>query len=235
MGHYSLSAGFYDRLYDDKDYAGEVAGLVAALRDRGLSGGECLDLACGTGRHLEHLAGTFRCQGLDLEPDLLKQASLRVPGIPLHQADMLDFSLAGQRFDLITCFFGSIGYLGEVERLNQAVQHWISYLKPGGFLAVERWLDPGEFQAGRVFASFIDEPDFKLTRMVVSAASGTLYDSDFHYLLATPGGVRHFVERHQLRMFTQAEYLGAMAELEPELLPELAMRGMYLGAKKTSI
>lgn len=232
MGSYSLSASYYDRLYADKDYAGEVQGLLEALRTRGLSAGDCLDLACGTGRHLEHLAGSFRCQGLDLEPGLLEHAARRVPGATFHAADMLDFSLPGQQFDLITCFFGSVGYLGSLERLHQAVRHWSSYLKPGGYVAIERWLDPGDFKPGRVFANFVDEPDFKLTRMVVSASSGTLYDSDFHYLLATPKGVEHWVERHQLRMFTHQEYLEALAELQPELAPELAMRGMYLGQSK---
>lgn len=233
MTHYALSASFYDRLYSDKDYAAEVSGLAQTLQEQGLSGGDCLDLACGTGRHLEHLSKSFHCQGLDLEPDLLAAAARRLPGIPLHRGDMLDFSLPGQQFDLITCFFGSVGYLGDVERLNQAVRHWTGYLRPGGFLAIERWIDPLEFQAGRVFATFIDEPDLKLTRMVVSAADGTLYDTDFHYLLATPSGVEHFVERHQLRMFTHQEYLAAMAGLSPELRPDLAMRGMYLGVKKT--
>lgn len=231
MSSYAPSAAFYDRLYAQKDYAGEVAGLLKELNQRGLSGGSCLDLACGTGRHLEHLQAVFDCDGLDLEPKFLSQGAGRVPGARLHQADMLDFSLAGRQFDLITCFFGSIGYLGEVAKLNRAIQHWTGYLKPGGILAIERWIDPAEFQAGRLFATFVDEPDFKLTRMVVSRAKGPLYDSDFHYLWATPQGVEHFVERHQLYMFSHDQYLQSMTGLEPELLPQLASRGMYLGVK----
>lgn len=233
MAHYQNSASFYDRIYADKDYRGEVEGLCQALRDRGLQGGHCLDLACGSGRHLEFLQVHFDCQGLDLEAGLLEQATQRLGKLPLHQADMLDFSLAGQSFDLITCFFGSVGYLKETDRLCQAVQNWAHHLKPGGWLALERWLDPSQFQPGRVFANFVDEPDFKLARMVVSAAQGTLYDSEFHYLVATPAGVEHRVERHQLRMFTASDYEQALhgAGLAGSLVEEAGMRGMYLARK----
>lgn len=233
MSHYASSSSFYDRLYSDKDYAAEVEGLTSALCQRGLQGGRCLDLACGSGRHLEFLRRHFDCQGLDLEPGLLQAARQRLADMPLHQADMLDFSLPGPGFDLITCFFGSVGYLQEFERLCLATQNWARHLKPGGWLALERWLDPASFQAGRVFANFIDEPDFKVARMVVSSAQGSLYDSEFHYLVATPQGVEHRVERHLLRMFTAQEYEQALsqADLRGGLVEGLGVRGMYLAQK----
>ena len=230
MSHYSLSAKYYDHLYAAKDYKAEVDQLLTEL---GISGGSCLDLACGSGRHLEHLAAHFDCQGLDLEPDFLREAVTRVPGAALHQADMLDFDLP-DRFDLITCFFGSVGYLKEVNRLNQALSNWARHLKPGGWIALEKWLNPDEFRSGKVYAVFVDKPEFKLTRMVVSRAQGTLYDSDFHYLLATPAGVEHFIERHQLRMFRDEEYCQAMAGagLTPKFSSNQGIRGMYLARKE---
>jgi SAM-dependent methyltransferase len=231
MGSYELAGQYYDYLYPAKDYGGEVTRLVGVLTGKGLPiGGDVLDLACGTGRHLEILSRHFQCHGLDLEPALLEVAIQRLSGVTLHEADMLDFDLCHRRFDLITCFFGSIGYLSEWERLVAALANWREHLKSQGWLAIERWILPEEFHPGKLHSVHSEGDDFKLTRMVVSAAKGTLYDSDFHYLLATPQGVQHMVERHQLRMYTHQQYLQAFYEcgLQPEWHADLGCRGMFL-------
>ena len=143
---------------------------------------------------------------------------------------MLDFDLSESRFDLITCFFGSVGYLREPEQLAAALVNWKRHLKSGGWLAIERWILPEDFKAGRLYSAHAEGEGFHLTRMVVSAAQGTLYDSDFHYLLATPEGVQHLVERHQLRMYSQTEYLQAFQEcgLQAKWQPDLGCRGLFL-------
>ena len=41
---------------------------------------------------------------------MLGIARHRLPGVPLHLADMRDFDLP-ERFDAVTCLFSSIGYL----------------------------------------------------------------------------------------------------------------------------
>lgn len=108
---YRLSAAHYDAIYAWKDYAAEAAmirDLVEARRGR--PGGRLLDVACGTGRHLEHLAPHFDAEGLDQELQLLEEARRRLPGLPLHLGDMRDFEL-GRRFDVITCLFSAIGYV----------------------------------------------------------------------------------------------------------------------------
>jgi trans-aconitate methyltransferase len=229
MGSYARSGRFYDELYAHKDYAGEVDLLLQWV---GLERGRVLDLGCGTGRHLECLVDRFEGCGVDLEEELLEVARQRLPQVALVRGDMAEAAVVGP-FDLITCFFGSVGYLGSVDRLHQATRHWAGLLSPSGWLALETWIQPDEFSPQRVMALFVDQPDFKLTRMSVSRATGTLYDTDFHYLLATPEGVEHFVERHQLRMFSHQEYRTALegAGLRWSWEPTLGMRGMYMARK----
>ena len=48
----------------------------------------------------------------------------------------------GCRFDVVTCLFSSIGYVGTVERLDQAIATMAAHLEPGGTLIVEPWLSP---------------------------------------------------------------------------------------------
>ena len=144
---------------------------------------------------------------------------------------MAEFDL-GRKFDVVTCWFGSIGYLQEESRLQQALKTWAGHLREGGWLCLEPWIFPETFRPRMVHATTVDQPDFKLSRMVVSHAEGSLYSSDFHYLMATPDGVQHFVEKHQLRMFTREQYelafkeAGLTVEFESD---SITARGMFLG------
>jgi predicted TPR repeat methyltransferase len=93
------SARLYDRIYDFKDYRAEAEALAELIRRDLRSGGRrLLDVACGTGLHLQLLRAEFEVEGLDLDGDLLEIAHERLPGIPLHQGDMIDFDL-GREFD----------------------------------------------------------------------------------------------------------------------------------------
>ena len=48
----------YDAVYSDKDYAGESQRLASIIRERVPMARTLLDVACGTGRHIEYLAQT---------------------------------------------------------------------------------------------------------------------------------------------------------------------------------
>src|SRR2546421_106439 len=75
---FSERPDLYDHFYGHKDYAAEaahVADLVQSLRP---GAGTLLDVACGTGRHLEHLSGRLACEGVHVEEgprNLLRVAS----------------------------------------------------------------------------------------------------------------------------------------------------------------
>jgi ubiquinone/menaquinone biosynthesis C-methylase UbiE len=64
------TARSYDRIYAFKDYAAESTRLTELIRERiGNRGGRLLDVACGTGRHLELSAASFEVCGLDVHHD----------------------------------------------------------------------------------------------------------------------------------------------------------------------
>ena len=56
---FSESAAWYDRFYGTKDYAGEAQLVSALIRRHQPRARTLLDVACGTGRHLEHLRREF--------------------------------------------------------------------------------------------------------------------------------------------------------------------------------
>src|SRR5438067_67243 len=138
---FTRSAQLYDAIYSFKDYEGEATRLDELIRERKPDARTLLDVACGTGKHLEYLRTRYDVEGLDLDPELLAIARERLPDVPLHEGDMRDFDL-GRRFDAVTCLFSAIGYMLTVEELAAAVASMARHLEPGGVLLVEPWLEP---------------------------------------------------------------------------------------------
>jgi SAM-dependent methyltransferase len=232
---FARSAGIYDAVYSWKDYAGEAERIHELVQARKPGATSLLDVACGTGAHLAELRGRYRCEGLDLDPELLAIARERLPDVPLREGDMRDFDL-GRRFDVVTCLFSSIGYMRTVEELESAVAAMARHLEPGGVLLVEPWLTPEAVRVPHVAAVFVDEPELKIARLNNIEVEGRRSSFDFQYLVGTPEGVEHFTERHDLTLFTREEQLAAFraAGLAVEHDEEGLMgRGLYIGVAAT--
>jgi hypothetical protein len=78
---FATSAACDDWFFDAKDYAGEARQVTALIRQHQPGAGTLLDVARGTGRHLEQLRGHFACEGLHLDAGLLA-AARRAAGLP---------------------------------------------------------------------------------------------------------------------------------------------------------
>lgn len=216
---FERSIPYYDEFYGHLNYRGAVQTLCGLIDERQPNARSLLDVACGTGRHLEHLSQRYETEGLDILPGLLEMASKRCPGVPLHQGDMMSFTL-GRRFDVVTCLFCSIGYSRTLDNAERAILNMAAHLRPGGLLIVEPWVTPEMCWTHRVTSEVLDKPDLKIVRMHTHEKDGQTSVFDIHYLIGTPDRVEHFVEREVLGLFTQAEYLEAFkkAGLQAELL-----------------
>jgi len=235
---FSQTAQYYDTIYlAMKDYGAEAAKLTAFIHQyRHSTGHRLLDVACGTGLHLSYLKQHWQVEGLDLDEPLLVIARQRNPRIPLHHADMTDFNL-GRTFDVVTCLFSSIGYVKTLENLSQAVRCMAQHLVPGGVLLIEPWFTPETWRPGTVHARFIDEPHLKIARINTSFAEGRLSIMDMHYLIGTPAGTEHYVERHELGLFTAEEMRHALTTCGLEVTYDptgLTGRGLYIGQRERS-
>jgi SAM-dependent methyltransferase len=191
-----------------------------------------LDVACGTGGHLLHLRTKYAVEGLDLDSGMIAMASQRLPDVPLHQADMVDFDL-GRQFDVVQCLFSSIGYVRTLERLRAAVATMARHLVSGGLLIVEPWFAPRDWRPGSPHGVWVDLPHLKVARINVSApADHNLSVLDFHYLVATSRGVHYFGERHELGLFTEEQYRSAFEHAALKVVHDPdgpTGRGIYIG------
>jgi len=228
---FSRSAHIYDAIYASiRAYPREAADLDALVQSKRPGARTLLDVACGTGAHLEHLAGRYEVEGLDLDAEMLAIARDRLPDVEFHEGDMADFDL-GKRFDAVVCMFSSIGYVKTEARLRSAAQAFARHLEPGGVLVVEPWLEPDAWRDRHVGAVFVDQPELKIARMNVAERRDDVSLVDFHYLVGTPEGIDEFTEPHELGLFTVEQHLEAFraAGLEVEHDPEGPMgRGLYV-------
>jgi len=232
---FSKSAAFYDAIYAWKDYAQETARLRELIvQHKRTDGNMLLEVACGTGQHLAFLQNDFQVEGLDLDPELLAVAQQKHPDLRFHHANMLDFALQKQ-FDVVTCLFSSIGYVRTVANLRQVIQNTSEHLKPGGVLIIEPWFTRDQFIPNHVTALLVDQPDLKIARVAIGRLEGDLSVLEFQYLVATPEGIEHFAERHEMGLFGREDYLAAFEAADLQATHDehgLMGRGLFIGMKR---
>jgi dTDP-3-amino-3,4,6-trideoxy-alpha-D-glucopyranose N,N-dimethyltransferase len=230
------SQRFYDAVYAWKDYRSEVDRLDRVIRERNPSASTLLDVACGTGKHLELLRHRFRVEGLDLDPEMLAIARRRLgPDVPLHSGDLVGFDL-GREFDVVTCLFSSIAYARTADRLGAAIGSMARHVAPNGLLIVEPFFSPDQWEPGHLDSTVVDEPDLKVVRMVLSGPAESPMTMSFNYLVGTPEGIDHFTEEHEVGLFTDQEHRDAFraAGLEAEHDAEGLMgRGLFIGVRRS--
>ena len=233
---YSESADLYNLVYlnQGKDYAAEARRVVELARIfQKSTGNSLLDVACGTGLHAGSLAEFYQVEGIDLDQDMLVMARGNYPGISFYHGDMRNFQLDRQ-FDVITCLFSAIGYMLDTQQLQLAIGNMSRHLKPGGVMFVEPWFGPESWKTGSIHTVFVDQPELKIVRMNNSERKGNISSFNYHFLVGTPQGVRHFTEYHELALFTAEEYLESFRvnNLEVSYDAEgLYGRGLYIGVK----
>ncbi|ANJ11911.1 MULTISPECIES: class I SAM-dependent methyltransferase [Streptomyces] len=236
-GYTGAIARVYDLVHQGKgkDYAGEAADLADLVAARAPGARSLLDVACGTGLHLSHLAARFeRVEGLELSPDMLAAARHRNPGTTVHRGDMRDFAL-GTTYSAVTCMFSSIGHMTDQAELDAALAAFAAHTESGGVVVVEPWWFPETFTPGYVGAAVVEAEGKTISRVSHSRLEDGATRIDVHYLVAEPGeGVEHLAESHRITLFPRSAYELAFerAGLAAEFLPGgPSGRGLFVGLR----
>jgi len=198
---YEEIADYYDLMYYWKDYKAEAAVLCKTLEEYGAkSGGQLLEVACGTANYTPYFAPYYTYTGLDISTDMLKVANKKFPTYKFVQGDMANFKLA-QKFDVILCLFSSIAYNKTYEQLAQTLQNFYAHMSPNAILIFELFVDPDKYMANQPFMLVVDKPDVKLSRHNVSERVGDMAVLNMHTLVTTAKGTKYFSSCHHLMLF----------------------------------
>lgn len=200
---------YYDLIYSWKDYAKETKMIVKLIKKfKKSDGNTLLDVACGTGKHIEQLQK--HCSGIDISKEMLITARKRLKSVPLRQGDMRSFDLK-KKFDVITCLFSAIGHIHTTKDLEKMMRIFAQHLKPGGVILIEGWIDPPAYKPGKPGLNTFVSPDIKIARISLGCTQGRFSLIDLHYLIAEKGKpVQYFIDPLKLKLWTKTEVLKAM-------------------------
>jgi SAM-dependent methyltransferase len=230
---FDRSVPYYDALYSFKDYA-EASGYVHRLiSHRCPDARSLLDVACGTGAHLDQFRAWYQCRGIDLSPAMVALARERCPGVVITQGNMVAFDL-DDRYDVVTCLFSSVGYVVTVENMHRAVATMARHARPGGLVIIEPWLEPERYITNRLTTNIVDYENTKIVWMYTSERVGDTSVFDIHYLVGDDTRVEHFTERHVMGLFTAEQYEQAFRQVDLHVDYDPVGpfgRGLYIGRK----
>lgn len=213
----------YEALYTGKSYQHEVALVDKVIErrfgkwrvtDKSQPPRRLLELGCGPGLRLAVLQqwhGKYEIEGLDRDPTMLALAAKRVPGVPLHEADMRSFSL-DRTFDAVLCLFGMIGYLRDQAEMTTALRQMHKHLVPRGVLLLEPWLSLETAENGHLRADTAERAGMEVSRMNYTRVIGNKSLINIHYLIGDEHGVRHTEDLREMTLFTEQEYRGALRD-----------------------
>jgi len=138
-------AKFYDALYEDKDYYGEVDYLERLFNKYATKPvATILDLGCGSGGHAIQLAERgYKVTGVDRSDEMLTIARQKTNAGNLEyiHSDLINIDL-GKKFDVVISMFAVLSYVTENRDLLKAFQVIAKHLQPGDIFFFDAWFGP---------------------------------------------------------------------------------------------
>ncbi len=130
---YKRFAYFYDEVTQELEYDLWLEFVEPYLKKND----KILDLACGTGTFATMLKlKGYDSEGLDLSEEIIEIANEKKKinhlDIPFYVMDMSTFNL-NKKYDVITCFFDSVNFLDNKNKIKKMMDQVYRHLNTGGY------------------------------------------------------------------------------------------------------
>jgi cyclopropane fatty-acyl-phospholipid synthase-like methyltransferase len=158
-----------------------------------------LELACGTGGVLKHLAKHYKVNGLDISREMLAVAKKELPKAKLYHQSMVDFKLT-EKYDVIICIFDSINHLIKFSGWKKVFLQTQKHLTENG-----------------VFIFDINTQK-KLDRVIAEPALVRKFDNNLMIMNVTNIGKN--ISNWNIKIFEQKK--GNQYQLQEENIPEVS-------------
>lgn len=135
MTVFDAYAAYYDELYAEKDYAGDINFIRPWLPE----GGSILDLGCGTGRHGQYLQEQgFKVYGVDQSAEMIERAKQRMA---CGCADVRKFKDV-IRYDVVISLFHVASYMDSYDDLLSFIESARNNIRQNGRFIFDFWYGP---------------------------------------------------------------------------------------------
>jgi SAM-dependent methyltransferase len=214
-------AKYYDVLYADKNYERECDFIEHVFEQYSpLKPIKILDVGCGTGGHLVHLAKRgYEVVGIDKSVSMIRIAEekIRKHGLraKVKVADILNFNL-NEEFDACISMFAVINYITETDDIIKAFKNIRRHLRQGGLFVFDFWYGPAVLTirpSSRV--KIVEKDGVKVIRTVVPELDTfhSIQRSNYHLIAIKDGKViDETQEVHVLRYLFPQELIHYLNE-----------------------
>ena len=132
---------YYDLLYNDKDYIGEVEYIDSLLKEYGISGNELLEFGSGTGNYGRLLAEKgYNVLGIERSQKMVAETR-QTEGFNCQEYDIRSVSL-GRTFNAVLALFHVISYQTSNSDLQAVFQRAAEHLEMGALFLFDIWYTP---------------------------------------------------------------------------------------------
>ena len=206
---------YYDVLYCDKDYSGEVAYIERLLKRHGIVQGSLLELGSGTGKHGRLLAEAgYLVHGIERSSEMVALAE-QGNGFSCELGDICTVQL-GRRFDAVLSLFHVISYQTTNAKLHAVFARATEHLESGGLFVFDFWYSPAVYaQKPSVRVKRIGDDHFDIVRLAEPVIIANENRVDVYYTIFASdrdtGTVQTAQEIHPMRHFSLPE-LDLLAE-----------------------
>ena len=207
-------ADYYDLLYQDKDYPGEVDFIHRLIQSHRPQARTVLDLGCGTGRHSTLLVQKgYTLQGIDQSTAMLAKAEARRATLAPALAENLQFDSGeirrlalNRQFDVVLLLFHVFSYQISHQDLLATLATARQHLQPGGILIFDCWYGPAILtDPPRVRVKRAETECLQITRISEPQLAVNENQVDVHYQLFINDKKAHTIqvvqEMHRMRYF----------------------------------
>lgn len=200
---------YYDLLYRDKDYAGEVRYVLSLLQRYGTGGTRLLEFGSGTGKHGILLAREgYDVTGIEQSETMLAQVGT-AEGFRCQPGDIRTIQL-GQHFDAVLALFHVVSYQISNEDVLAVFSTAADHLVAGGLFVLDVWYSPAVYsQKPSVRVKRLVDGNLELTRIAEPVLNPNANRVDVVYTLFVRDRATNrcetFKEVHPMRHFSLPE------------------------------
>ena len=224
MSVFKQYSRYYNLLYQDKDYAGEVEFIDALLLKHRPESQRILDLGCGTGRHDLLLAEKgYVVHGVDSSAEMLAiaettRAAVTCGGdrVTFHAGDVRTFRLQ-ERFDVVLSLFHVMSYQLTNDDIAATLATSRSHLKQGGLFIFDFWYGPAVLtERPAVRVKHLEDDEIRVLRVCEPEMhpNENLVDVNYQIMInrKQDSGTEEVAETHRMRYLFMPEVDGFLKQ-----------------------